>query len=801
MSEQDKTTMSAEEVLQKFDKESDKRNLTGMWDKLISFICIAFAVFQLYTATFGVLDAHLQRAIHLAFGFSLIYLLYPGRKNWSRSVMHPLDVIFAVLSVASALYIVIFYDELVLRAGMNTEFDFSIAFIGTLLLFEAARRVVGWPMLTVALFFMFYAFAGPYMPGILAHRGVGVQEMFDHLFFTTEGIFGTPLGVSSTFIYLFILFGSYLEATGLGKLFIDLANAVAGWAAGGPAKVAVLSSGLMGTVSGSSVANVAGTGAFTIPMMKKLGYRPAFAGAVEAAASTGGQLMPPVMGAAAFLMAEFVGVPYIEVVKAAVIPALLYYIGVWIGVHYEAKKFGLKGTPRDQLPKFGKLFMEKGHLILPLAIIVYLLVSGYTPMRAALWAIGLTLICSCLRKSTRISFGDVVKGLIEGSKGVLGVLIACATAGVIIGVVTKTGVGLKLATALLDLAGGHLLPAMFFTMITSLILGMGVPTTANYVITSTIAAPALVQMDVPVLAAHMFAFYFGIVADVTPPVALFLGLIFALTCGQAHPKFNKKTSKYLLQYSVVGLGFGMNLHSALASGKEGMEFTVISVIGTLVIGWFIGRKLFKIDRNTAYLISSGTAICGGSAIAAVGPVLKAKDSEMSVALGTIFILNAIALFIFPAIGHALNMDQQQFGTWAAIAIHDTSSVVGAGAAYGEEALKVATTIKLTRALWIIPMAFATSFIFKSKGQKISIPWFILFFVLALVVNTYLLDGVPQLGAAINGIARKTLTITMFFIGASLSIDVLKAVGIKPLIQGILLWIIISLSTLAYIYFV
>lgn len=515
-----KKGMSAEEVMQKFDKESDKRNLTGLWDKLVSFICIAFAVFQLYTATFGVLDAHLQRAIHLAFGFSLIYLLYPGRKSWSREAMHPLDVIFAVLSVSSALYIVVFYNELVLRAGMNTEFDFSIAFIGTLLLFEAARRVVGWPMLTVALFFMFYAFAGPYMPGILAHRGVGMQEMFDHLFFTTEGIFGTPLGVSSTFIYLFILFGSYLEATGLGKLFIDLANAVAGWAAGGPAKVAVLSSGLMGTVSGSSVANVAGTGAFTIPMMKKLGYRPAFAGAVEAAASTGGQLMPPVMGAAAFLMAEFVGVPYIEVVKAAVIPALLYYIGVWLGVHYEAKKYGLKGTPRDQLPKFGKLFMEKGHLILPLAIIVYLLVSGYTPMRAALWAIALTLICSCLRKSTRITFKDVVRGLIEGSKGVLGVLIACATAGVIIGVVTKTGVGLKLATALLDLAGGNLLPAMFFTMITSLLLGMGVPTTANYVITSTIAAPALVQMGVPVLAGHMFAFYFGIVADVTPPVAL-----------------------------------------------------------------------------------------------------------------------------------------------------------------------------------------------------------------------------------------------------------------------------------------
>lgn len=289
---------------------------------------------------------------------------------------------------------------------------------------------------------------------------------------------------------------------------------------------------------------------------------------------------------------------------------------------------------------------------------------------------------------------------------------------------------------------------------------------------------------------------------VTPPVALFLGLAFALICGQAHPKFNKKTSKYLLQYSVVGLGFGMNLHSALASGKEGMEFTIISVVGTLVIGWFIGRKVLKVDRNTSYLISSGTAICGGSAIAAVGPVLKANDSEMSVSLATIFILNAIALFIFPAIGHSLDMSQQDFGTWAAIAIHDTSSVVGAGAAYGEEALKVATTIKLTRALWIIPMAFATSFIFKSKGQKISIPWFIFFFVLALVVNTYLLGTTEvgaQIGNAINGFARKTLTITMFFIGASLSMNVLRAVGVKPLVQGVLLWAVISFSTLAYIY--
>ena len=285
----------------------------------------------------------------------------------------------------------------------------------------------------------------------------------------------------------------------------------------------------------------------------------------------------------------------------------------------------------------------------------------------------------------------------------------------------------------------------------------------------------------------------------TPPVALFLGLAFALLCGQAHPKFNKKTSKYLLQYSVVGLGFGMNLHAALASGKEGMEFTILSVVGTMLIGWFIGRKVLKVDRDTSYLISSGTAICGGSAIAAVGPVLRAKDSEMSVALGTIFVLNAIALFVFPVIGHWLGMSQHEFGTWAAIAIHDTSSVVGAGAAYGEEALKVATTIKLTRALWIIPLAFVTSFLFKSKGQKVSIPWFIFFFILAMVVNTYLLAGAPQVGQIINHIARKGLTITLFFIGASLSREVLKSVGVKPLVQGVLLWMVISLGTLAYIY--
>ena len=285
---------------------------------------------------------------------------------------------------------------------------------------------------------------------------------------------------------------------------------------------------------------------------------------------------------------------------------------------------------------------------------------------------------------------------------------------------------------------------------------------------------------------------------VTPPVSLFLGLVFALLCGQAYPKFNKKVSKKLLQYSVVGLGFGMNLHASLASGKEGMLFTIVSVVGTMLIGMFIGRKLLKVNRDTSYLISSGTAICGGSAIAAVGPVIKAKDSDMSVALATIFVLNAVAVFVVPVLGEWLGLTQQEFGTWAAIAIHDTSSVVGAGAAYGEEALQVATTIKLTRALWIIPLALVTSFIFKSEGRKVSIPWFILWFIVAILINTYVLDAVPQVGKAISGLARKGLIITMFFIGASLSADVLKSVGVKPLVQGVLLWLVISVGSLVYI---
>lgn len=482
-------------------------------------LAVAFSLFQLYTALFGVLDAHIQRAVHLSFALVLVFLLVPVRKQAGRRT-YALDAVLALVALIPPLYVLVNYKELVMRSGIVTTMDMIMGALGIILLLEAARRIVGIPMIAVALCFLGYAFAGPHLPGGFAHQGLNVKQLVGHLYFTTEGVFGIPLGVSSTFIFLFILFGAYLEKTGLGKFFIDLSNAIAGWARGGPAKVAVLSSGLMGTISGSSVANVAGTGSLTIPMMKKLGYKPEFAGAVEAAASTGGQLMPPIMGAASFLMAEFVGIPYIEVVKAAVIPALLYYGGIMINVHLEAKKEGLMGVPRDELPKISAIVKTRGHLALPLIAIVYLLVSGYTPMRAALFAIGLSLVAASLRKETRISWRDVIDGLNEGARSALGVIIACATAGIIIGVVTKTGLGLRLGSILLDFANSKLLLTLFFTMITSIILGMGVPTTANYVITATIAAPTIVALGVPVLAAHMFTFYFGIIADITPPVAL-----------------------------------------------------------------------------------------------------------------------------------------------------------------------------------------------------------------------------------------------------------------------------------------
>lgn len=538
----DEAPVDAQEVLKKFDKEADYRSLGGFIGKVVAAIAIAFSTFQVYTAIFGIFDAMIQRTIHLSFAFCLIYLLYPANKKWPRDRVHPLDAVLSVIGAGAPVYITILWTKVLSqRAGSPTALDMIVGIIGVILVLEAARRVVGLPIVIIALCFVAYAFAGPYIPGKFAHRGVDVGGLVEHLFFTTEGIFGTPIGVSSTFIFLFILFGSFLEKTGLGQFFIDISNAIAGWASGGPAKVAVIASALEGTVSGSSVGNVVGSGSFTIPMMKKLGYKPEFAAAVEATASTGGQIMPPIMGAAAFLMAEFTNIPYGRIALAAVIPALLYFFACFTQVHFEAKKLGLKGMKRSELPKARDILLKKGYLILPLIAIIYLLTEGATPMKAAMWAIIISVAIALLvalvelirKEKPSFTPMEIVRSFEAGARGALGVIAACACAGIIIGVVTKTGLGLKLGEILVAAAGNRLFLILLFTMVTSLILGMGVPTTANYVITSTIAAPAIISFfclkagintaaagpDI-VLPSHMFAFYFGVLADLTPPVAL-----------------------------------------------------------------------------------------------------------------------------------------------------------------------------------------------------------------------------------------------------------------------------------------
>ncbi|WP_025026169.1 TRAP transporter permease [Caldalkalibacillus mannanilyticus] len=509
----------AREMISKYDKESSYRNLKGKMGWIVTIMAIGFSIYQLYASILPPPPAQIHRSIHLAFALGLIFLLFPGTKKADRSKVSILDGILAIGAISSSLYWLFNFDSLITRVGAFNQTDIIVGGIVILFVLEATRRVVGVPIVVIAIIFMIYALYGNHLPGFLEHRGVSLTRLVGHTFFTLEGILGTPLSVSATFIFLFLLFGAFLEKSGVGSYFNDLALRVAGKRVGGPAKVAIFSSALQGTISGSSVANVATSGSFTIPMMKRLGYRPAFAGGVEAAASTGGQLMPPIMGAAAFLMAEFTGISYWEIAKAAAIPAILYFTGIWIMVHLEAKRIGLRGLKEEELPD-KKEVLKKLYLLTPIIAIIVFLMMGVSPLRAALYGILTTIVVSSFRKETRLSIKDIFQALENGARAALGVAAATATAGIIVGVVTLTGVGLKFANGLLGLSGGHVLLTLFFTMIASIILGMGTPTTANYIITSTIAAPAIIALGAPVLSAHLFTFYFGIVADITPPVCL-----------------------------------------------------------------------------------------------------------------------------------------------------------------------------------------------------------------------------------------------------------------------------------------
>lgn len=517
------TAQKQKEILEKFDRESITRNLKNRhvgW--FIAALAIAYAVFHLYI-TFNPMPALLQRAIHVGVGFGLIFLIYPASKKASRLKVAWYDWVWFLLSLSGVGYLLIEYQDIVtVRGGIPNQLDIIFSIITVLCVLEGTRRITGFILPLFALIFLAYPFISHmgFMPDRLLTRPYDMGDIFGQLFLKTEGLYSTAIGASVTFIFLFILFGAFLSRSGMGQLFNDLALALAGHKQGGPAKVAVISSGFMGSINGAAVANVVGTGAFTIPLMKKVGYHKNFAGAVEASASVGGQVLPPIMGASAFIMAETTGVKYSTIALAALLPAILYYLGVIAQVHFRAGRRDLKGIAKESLPRLKEVMKARGHMLLPIVFLVFLLAKSVPVGFAAAYTIGFTVVMSMLRPETRMSFSDILGALADGSRQSLAVMAACAVVGIIIGVVSLTSFGSVMTSSIVTLGAGSLFLTLILTMLASMVLGMGLPSIPAYIITATMAAPALAGFDVPILAAHMFVFYFGIFANITPPVCL-----------------------------------------------------------------------------------------------------------------------------------------------------------------------------------------------------------------------------------------------------------------------------------------
>lgn len=512
-----------QEILEKFDRESVTRRLSNKqmgW--IISAIAIAYALFHLYI-TFNPMPALLQRAIHVGVGFALIFVIYPATKKSARSRVAWYDWIWFLLSLSGVGYLLMEYQNIVtIRGGIPNQLDILFSIITVLCVLEGTRRITGFILPVFALIFLAYPFFSHlnFMPNRLLTRQYDMGDIFGQLYLKTEGLYSTAIGASVTFIFLFILFGAFLSRSGMGQLFNDLALALAGHKKGGPAKVAVISSGFMGSINGAAVANVVGTGAFTIPLMKKVGYDKNFAGAVEASASVGGQVLPPIMGASAFIMAETTGVKYSTIALAALLPALLYYLGVIAQVHFRAGRKDLKGIAKESLPRLKEVLKARGHMLFPIVFLVFLLAKSVPVGFAAAYTIGFTVLMSMLRKETRMSFMDVLAALEDGTRQSLAVMAACAVVGIIIGVVNLTSFGTVMTSSIVTLGAGSLLLTLILTMLASMVLGMGLPSIPAYIITATMAAPALAGFDIPILSAHMFVFYFGIFANITPPVCL-----------------------------------------------------------------------------------------------------------------------------------------------------------------------------------------------------------------------------------------------------------------------------------------
>ena len=516
-------TDSNEEItnlIEKYDAESRYRTLKGLPGKLISLWLAAMSLFHLATAGLVTMPLAIQRAVHLTFSITAVFILYPATRRGAKDRTPWYDWLLAAAGFSVIGYIVVFFNEISRRGANPTDMEIYLGIAAIVLIVEGGRRIVGNVLPCLSIIFLAYCYFGNYVPGIFQIRGYSLSRIIQHMYLTPEGIFGLALGVSATFVIVFIIFGAFLSHSGGARFFNELALAVAGGRPGGPAKVAVVASGLLGTISGSSVANVATTGAFTIPLMKRVGYQPYYAGAVEACASTGGQLMPPIMGAGAFIMGEFLGIPYLTIAGAAVIPAFLYYAAIFTNVHIRARKKGLQGLPKEQLPALKEVMRADGHLVIPVIVIIATLLMKYTPLRAGFIGVISVIVVSSLKKNTRMSFATIFKALEDGARGALGVAMACALVGFIVGTSSLTSLGLTISNNIIEIAGGNLLLTLVMAMCACIILGMGLPTTANYIVCSTIIAPALIGMSVMPLAAHLFVFYFGIMADITPPVCL-----------------------------------------------------------------------------------------------------------------------------------------------------------------------------------------------------------------------------------------------------------------------------------------
>jgi TRAP transporter 4TM/12TM fusion protein len=516
--------MDAEHFLVK-DKETDfqTETLPGLIKRIITLVAIAMSVYHLYTGYFGAPEALLHRSVHLLFTMVLIFFLFPlTKQEWGKGLRWT-DGILILLVLASIGYLFVNYEYVITRYALVhplEKLDFVFGIVLILLLLEASRRAIGPALPITALVFLAYSYLGPVLPGLLRHTGFGTEVIVDQLYLTTEGIFGMPLGVSATYVILFIIFGTFLEKSGTGQLFMDFASAITGWTRGGPGKISCISSALFGTISGSAVANVMVDGWLTIPLMKRTGFKPPFACAVEATASTGGQIMPPVMGAAAFVMSEFTGIPYINICLYAMVPALLYYLSLFMSIHFMAGQMGLKGIPKEELPSMKKIMAARGHLFIPLGVMVYMMIAGYTPMYSCIYSTVAVVILSFVRKETRMNFRTFLAALEESAKNTLGVAAACACAGIVIGVINLTGIGLKFTSFVLFIASDSLIPALVLTMIAGIILGMGMPTTPAYIVQAALLIPALIKLGVMPVAAHMFVFYFSTISAITPPVAM-----------------------------------------------------------------------------------------------------------------------------------------------------------------------------------------------------------------------------------------------------------------------------------------